>query len=340
MRRSPQTNDSPQEWFFLLEQQKEEVVLVLQEIRTVRQIRSNDGSSSEVSIENLATPTFPYDSRTHIAVVNHYNLILSSFYSLPLTVPLSSTISTLSVAESLVSISANLNCTHLISAPLSALIHSHHRTLYTSIATDPARYLALAITLHDSSIYTESLIHIIGAWPCWPWPTRRETLPTEILDLVMRKAEGLEQMCTDAERDLLLLTIQIGNTPVEPSDHSQFDTWFVVQMFRDTLARTFHGLDCDSNRSLKRGTLYRRIRRGGTSYMPYEEMRRVIGRVMSSALECLEEDLDMLKRLASAIVREVARNELVLDVEESNVGYLTCVKIGKGNLPWLAHKES
>jgi hypothetical protein len=336
MRISPQNSEHFHKWLFLLERHEGEVALVLQQ-------RNNDTNIFDIEVEEPTTQATPpasiRDIESDATIIKYYNLILSSFYSLPFVGPSSSITSTLSLAESLVSIASSLNCTHLISASLSALLHSYRRTLYTSIAADPARYLALALSLHDSSIYTESLIHIIGAWPCWPWSTKRETLPAEILDLVVRKAEDLEQMCVDADRDLLLLTIQIGNAPVEPSDHAQFDTWFVVQLFRDTLARTLHELDGDKKKSLKRGSLYRKLRHGGADYMPYEEMRRVVGRVMPSALECLEEDLGMLKDHASRIVREVTGNELVLDVEESNVGYLTCMKVGREDLPWPTNME-
>lgn len=111
----------------------------------------------------------------------------------------------------------------------------------------------------------------------------------------------------EVERELLL-TIHIHKSgPVEPHQHSHFDTWFIVQTFRDTLARTFHALDNDRRAALKRGALFRKIRKGGEEYMSLGEMRRLIGRIMPSAVENLEEDLDMLKEVAKGIVEDVAK---------------------------------
>jgi hypothetical protein len=42
---------------------------------------------------------------------------------------------------------------------------------------------------------------------------------------VKKIANKIEAMCAESERDLLLLTIQIGNGPVELCKHSQFDLY-------------------------------------------------------------------------------------------------------------------
>jgi hypothetical protein len=82
--------------------------------------------------------------------------------------------------------------------------------------------------------------------------------------------------------------------------------------------------------------MYREISLG--SYMPSEEMRRLMGLIMPGAVEGLEEDSGMLKELASEIVAEVAKNELMLDVEVHHIGYLTCIKMGKEIIPWRAEQ--
>ena len=68
--------------------------------------------------------------------------------------------------------------------------------------------------------------------------------------------------------------------------------------------------------------------------MVYEEVRRMVQRVMPSAVNTLDEDLTILKEYASDVVRDLARNELSLDVEEHRVGWLTCVKVESGDIPW------
>lgn len=60
----------------------------------------------------------------------------------------------------------------------------------------------------------------------------------------------------------------------------------------------------------------------------------MVKQVMPSAVETLGEDLTMLKEYASGIVKNLARNGLSLYVEEYKVGWLTCVKVEMGDIPW------
>lgn len=175
--------------------------------------------------------------------IQTYSQILSSFYSLPLALPFATLPSTLSAAESFLKVAHSLSCTPIIATQISTVLHYHRRTLYTSIARDPARYLLLSILLRNKAIYTESLIHIDGAHPCWPWPTKRDVLPDAIMRVVKRKSKKLDDLVTEVERELLLATITVHrNRPVDPQTPSEFDTWFIVHLFRDTLARTFTSL--------------------------------------------------------------------------------------------------
>lgn len=196
------------------------------------------------------------------------------------------------------------------------------------------------MALENDFIYSEALIHIIGAYPCWPWLTKASALPDDIRGLIARKSKGLDNEVLEVERELLLLTIVIDarRVPFSPEIASQFDTWFVIQLFRDTLAGVLREHD-KSKPSLKRSSLFRKIRAGGSRYMVYEEVRRMVQRVMPSAVEELDENLSILKAKASQIVEDLARNEASLDVEENKVGWLTCVKIGKEDIPWRTRGE-
>ena len=53
-------------------------------------------------------------------------------------------------------------------------------------------------------------------------------------------------------------------------------------------------------------------------------------------MNTLAENLQLLKRQASLIVKETARNETSLDVSEHKVGWLTCVKIEVEDVLWMA----
>lgn len=54
---------------------------------------------------------------------------------------------------------------------------------------------------------------------------------------------------------------------------------------------------------------------------------------MPSAVATLEEDLKILKEFASGFVKELARNEVSLNVDKYNVGWLTYAKIEIDDFP-------
>jgi hypothetical protein len=288
--------------------------------------------SSEASSTSTPSPT-PTREQPHAAIVEIYNQIFGSFYSVPVTIPTTTFSDTLTTCESLVKIASGLKCMPLIAPSVTSALLSHHRILFKNISQDPARYLLLALPLRSTALFTDSLTHIIGAHPSWPWPTPRSVLPPTILSLVVAKSAQLDRMCVETERELLLLTIEMAKSgPVQPQHYNHFDTWFVVQLFRDTLARAFHALETAKDRTLKRGTLYRQIAKGGDAYMALAEIKKLVARVMPSAIGGLEEDLGLLKGCAMGLVKNLVKNEA--GVEAEAVGWLTCVRVGRGNVPW------
>ncbi|KAH7087543.1 hypothetical protein FB567DRAFT_525198 [Paraphoma chrysanthemicola] len=362
MHLSPEAGTSFHGWlFFLLEQHDGNIKLVLQRSRPLSDLEVKDhilevlGIKIEELSDNTSPGTYPTPpasvepladspintspNTAHTEAVDNWDQVLASFYAIPPRLPAIDISTTLSTSESLLNIAASLDCVSLLSAPISTALQSHRHALYTHISRDPARYLLLSLILKNSAIYTESLIHIIGAHPCWPWPTKRSVIPDRIQNLVAKKAAELETLCTQTERDLLTLTIKVSKGAVRPDVPSHFDTWFTVQVFRDTLAKQFNALDTDRKKSLKRGTLFRKIRKGGAEYMPYEEVRRLMENVMPSAVEGLEEDLRLLKDYAKGFVEEVCVDEGMAGTDgEGNgegVGWLTCIKIGNEDIPWL-----
>lgn len=54
----------------------------------------------------------------------------------------------------------------------------------------------------------------------------------------------------------------------------------------------------------------------------------------------LGDDLQRLKDYAADLVQDLAVNELMIDPDANNVGYLTCAKIRDEDIPWLAGASS
>jgi hypothetical protein len=307
---------------------------------------TNNGIFDNIKIktENEEFDSNPFFGITpdHTATIDVYDQIFSAFYNIPIRIPTANVTASLTHSEQLTKIASDLGCLEALpnlTSQINATLLQHRHTLFRAIKNDPARWLLLSLSLKNDSIYTESLIHLSGAHPCWPWPTPRSSLPEEILRLITTKSSALNQLCTEVERSLLLLTIHIGrnsaNHAVSPLTNSEFDTWFIVSTFRSILGQELNELDKNRKKPLLRGTMFRKIRKG-QGYMPYEGMRRMMEQVMPSAVQNLSEDLALLKREASVYVEELARNESLLDAEGQKVGWLTCVKVGKEDIPWKA----
>ncbi|KAH7386845.1 hypothetical protein DE146DRAFT_620528 [Phaeosphaeria sp. MPI-PUGE-AT-0046c] len=344
MRGDSQDSGQQISWSFLLAED-DDAKLALESVGSA--VSLVDGTRidklHEARHESLPTP--PASTRSdhspdislNASEVELYNHIFGAFYSRPLTIPNTSVSATLSYCDSILRISQRFSITPLISTQLSTALKSHRHEFYVAISGDPARYLLLSIQLKDTSIYTESLIHIIGVWPCWPlrWPTKPSVLPAELSKIIKRKATELKHLVTYTENELLKLTIFMHRSgPPNPCNHSEFDTYFVVGHFRDGLANEMTALDGERTRNLKRGDFFRKIAKGGDAYMPLAQTRGLMEEVMPSVLGNLDEDWKMLKDSAMVRVEDVAKNRTLVDVEAEKIGWLTCAEIGRGDVLW------
>ena len=69
-------------------------------------------------------------------------------------------------------------------------------------------------------------------------------------------------------------------------------------------------------------------------YAQYETFRAMIEEVQPCVLEDVEEDLPLLKDMASKVVENLAKNNSLLDPEEDGIGWLTCTKVQTRETPW------
>lgn len=293
-------------------------------------ILQNDSTTKTISVKSECTE----ENALHEAATDIYNMIFGAFYNVNPHIAANNIKAAMSKVEQLVRVTQQLGCTHLVTSHVGNALVQHRQSLYKDIHADAPRYLLLSLALENVFLYTEAFIHLVGAYPSWPWPSKRTALPKDTLQLIAKKSRELDTKVLEVERELLLLTITTNRgTPYSAEKYREFDTWFVVQLFRDTLTNVFRQHDA-SRPSLKRGSLFRKIKAGGSTYLAYEDVRRMVVKVMPSAVETLDEDLKILKEYASDIVADLARNESSLDVEEHKVGWLTCVKAEKDDIPW------
>ncbi|KAF1942111.1 hypothetical protein EJ02DRAFT_434306 [Clathrospora elynae] len=183
------------------------------------------GPVKKASKSSVELPT----TTDHSTTIDICNEIFATFYNMAPVISTNNVTAAFNHCEQLIDTANTLDCLetlpHLISHTNTTLLQ-YRQKLFTAIRHNPARWLLLAMSLQNDSIYTEALIHMCGAYPKWPWDTKHSVLPEEMRRLISPKSRELDNMCAEAERNLILLTILVHNGPVQPQENSQFDMRF------------------------------------------------------------------------------------------------------------------
>ncbi|KAF2257785.1 hypothetical protein CC78DRAFT_178990 [Lojkania enalia] len=157
-----------------------------------------------------------------------YRQLFGLFYNITLPMPIDIGLA-LVQSEGLVMVAIELQCLPLLRPHLSRTLAGFRQKLFLSIKRDPARWILLAMPLQDDSIFTECLVHLVGTYPAWPWPTRRTGIPSEVRQFIAHKAKELNQLCLEVDRDLLLITIENPKGDVvTPAESEDQETWILV----------------------------------------------------------------------------------------------------------------
>lgn len=96
--------------------------------------------------------------------------------------------------------------------------------------------------------------------------------------------------------------------------------------------------DNEAGATVTPAAFYRRIALAGDHYLPAEDVFEdwpFDGKVPDGKIR---ETLKLLKQRAADKVKEIVNSELQFE-EREELGYLTCVKIGKEDVPWKRDEE-
>lgn len=301
---------------------------------------TNDDVAATPSLASAKPSSAAYGTKPNPRIAG-YRQVLAAFYSIPPQISTAHVETTLVQAEELIKIATELQCQHLLRDHLGNVLSQYRQKLYLAIKKDPPRWIRLAIALENRLIYTESLIHMVGAHPHWPWITSRTTLPEGIQTLIKNKSQEITQARFEIERALLLITLPYGKKHkiLDPTNRAETETWMTVQAFRDQVAKRISAIDRHKQASLHRGTFHRGIKKGTLPWMETEHMREVCKKIMPLHWKELNEELVLLREHAAKVVGELAANELMIDPDENGVNYLTCAKVTSEEVPWFTNGE-
>ena len=240
----------------------------------------------------------------------------------------------LSQSEPLVKLANVYDSLSIVGTHLEKIFAQYRHGLYVAVAKDPPRWLAVASDIRSGPIFAEALIHLVGCYPFWPWITSKDSLKANLLHIIEKKAIDLAHLRTQVNCELLVNTLknsEDGSYVALAGAGESGESWMCVQIYRDWLAQ--HLNDLRETNNIHDGTIYRLLGKGGEAYLPYKDLIAKLKEIDMGDWEH-DDDLQALKDFAKQAVRQLVKNNLMVDAESLGIQYLTCVEVDMDDYPW------
>jgi hypothetical protein len=311
-------------------------------------IEDNNGLTSEVI---MSTETKKEDANERkviplmetsppLSLCEAYNNMFLIFYGLPHNIFMENIMVAVPQCLDLLSLASELGALPIVRHQIQAHLNGYGERLLISIKDDPIRWLKISIDLQSTAIFREAVIHTVGTYPSWCQDTSRlSSLPLNVQSLIQRKWDDLHRSLDDVNSILLRSTIVITpeDKPVSLEQRDTFETWIVVQIWRDWLLSRLRILNSNLSAEVV-GRFYLLLSCPSDTYLTVEHVRALLWHVKGDgfgAFENLAEDLELLKSFARSAVRDVCVNNSDLDVKGEGIEYLTCTNLSDDEIPWL-----
>jgi hypothetical protein len=228
------------------------------------------------------------------------------------------------------------------------------------IAQEPVRCLKIGIALKKLPVYEEAFKHLVGMSANSKAGQHFDGLPDDVQATIQRRSRELYDLRRDVNEDLLLISLA-AESPCESiypsstvSQYNSPDAYGTVNIFRDWMAEHIGYLRGDTshppheyymcNHSDGCKTVagfYRAIATGGEAYLPgdlvwenFDEffLQTPEGGEMMDA-DVVKEPLAELKAKAAQHAGGLVKSTLHLPGKDG-LDYLTCVTLGREDVPW------
>jgi hypothetical protein len=171
-----------------------------------------------------------------------------------------------------------------------------------------------------------------------------DDLPPEVIRLITSKLDDIRTLKGGIDKSLFMSSIRVEGQAVtlNVDDKSTFDTWFVVQLWRDWF--THQNAQVISGEKYSGARMYRAMLKGGDEYLPLPSVVEKLKAFRQKDLDKLDkqevkEDLKLMKDFAKHQVRLLCVSRSLLSVDEADIGYFTCTDVENDELPWAKKIE-
>ncbi|KAF2095063.1 hypothetical protein NA57DRAFT_79552 [Rhizodiscina lignyota] len=249
-------------------------------------------------------------------------------------------------AEKIIAIAMIYDMENFVRPHVAAILHTFHQELYVAVKDNAPRWLNLAISLEDYSVFTEATVHLVGAYPRYAQSWERCALPVTIQETIAKKAKVLQYEIHMVNSDLFLntLTTDSGSNAHFVTVGGDHEAWMAVAVWNDWFRATLRKILLPINNAgynrdrairydpLEVGRIYRTLRRGGDAYLPSNPTIQQLA--FDRTWDEFDRDLKMLKGYARRVAADLAKNRLIIDPGNHDLGYLTCAEINLDDAPW------
>lgn len=259
-----------------------------------------------------------------------------------------------SVCDDALAQPADYQLPNQVDVVLRDALMAHGQKLYAAVACDPAKWLNYAVLLRSEPIFTEAMIHLIGCWPVWRWPTKKTEIPRAILRIIEKKSIKLREHCRTTDHALFLSTITIAtsNPKREEGAVEEFgpvrlktdsDAWLVVAKWREWFSKQLRDIQDPLTHDVdptQLGGIYRTIYARVDHLLPEHLIDEFNDPRVNFPHYDKEicENLTLYKESQAELVEDLVQNNLMLHLQNHpEVKHLTCAKIADHDIPW---KES
>ena len=270
------------------------------------------------------------------AYVEAHRSLFAMFYSSDPKISAIDIDEALNHCEKIIVLAKHYGSLPIVRPYLSCALAQFRRTMYSAIAKDPPRWLNISVALQDGLIYSEAVVHCAGCFSHYTWTTPYSSLPPSVLAIVEAKHEWLMTLRSNIDIDLFVNTLIAENRRIVSLKDGP-ESWIVVQIFRDWLAKQVRKQR--DTKTLHHGTIYRLISRGGDAYLPVEAVTELVSNAELEGkgvcdFDELAEDLEMMKKYSKQSVEQLVKDNLTVGAESLGIPYLTCVEVGPEDYPW------
>ncbi|KAF1985422.1 hypothetical protein K402DRAFT_432548 [Aulographum hederae CBS 113979] len=289
-------------------------------------------------------------------IFSHWHRVLGSIYNQPFEIEYSGLnnqpgnsiighdfVSVLEGVMGIVEVAEYLRCMSAVSRTLDVALVTHGQALWCSIANNPVVWSELGRRIQSWMIFKESVIHVVGQWNMLK-PVQKKGLHASVYKLCARKHNELYDIKMKVDSIIykyyppqLSKNEDNGTKTIQRASYANdIFVWIALDIFRHWFGKA---VISKNHRDAEDGGywFYNCIGKNYDKYLTMDDLNLFHNRFPMSpkGKTVVRSFLQDIKIAVKPKCEQLLKNESSLDVDKFTVDWLTCIKLGKRDAPWL-----